>query len=253
MGGIPFDIEDELLLLRLFKFGDLSFVRQAIIPPSGYAIVQLPYRAINDLNSYSRLRFEFETEECEAWRSFADQIRRGPSWRSTWFSTARRFFLSGGAKELNPQWGDVDRIADYATALEATLVPESDFNTRRLSNRAGALLAGAGLGEQPIVSRLIKKIYDIRSGIVHGSPLADETGSWLLDHWREIEIGIRHILVSAVSQLPAGEGDRRKALSSLYDPTDEDRGELCFQKFTEIKSRTLRQRTGAKIAEVAGK
>jgi hypothetical protein len=53
VGGIPNDIEDILLLLRLYKAGDISFIKQAIIPPSGNTLVQFPYRAMNDLNSYS--------------------------------------------------------------------------------------------------------------------------------------------------------------------------------------------------------
>jgi hypothetical protein len=32
VGGIPNDIEDILLLLRLYRSGDISFVKQAIIP-----------------------------------------------------------------------------------------------------------------------------------------------------------------------------------------------------------------------------
>jgi hypothetical protein len=79
---------------------------------------------MNDLNSYSILRFEIGPEECETWKPFSDVIRKSQSWSSDWFATARRFFLSGGAKEFNAKWDDVDRILDYATALESTLVPE---------------------------------------------------------------------------------------------------------------------------------
>jgi hypothetical protein len=131
VGGIPNDIEDILLLLRLYKAGDISFIRQAIIQPSGKSLVQFPNRAMNDLNSYSLLRFQFESEECQSWKAFADGIRKSPSWTSDWFAAARRFFLSGGAKQFNPKRDDVDRIVDYATALESTLVPEKDYNTRR--------------------------------------------------------------------------------------------------------------------------
>jgi hypothetical protein len=51
VGGIPSDIEDILLLLRLYKPGDISFIRQVIIPPSGNTLVQFPYRAMNDLTA----------------------------------------------------------------------------------------------------------------------------------------------------------------------------------------------------------
>ena len=117
VGGIPKDIEDVLLLLRLYRAGDVSFIKHATILPSGNTHVQLPYRAMNDLNSYSSLRFEVESEECQLWKAFADSIRRSQSWSSDWFTAARRFFLSGGAKRFDPKSDDVDRIVDYATSL----------------------------------------------------------------------------------------------------------------------------------------
>ena len=52
-GGIPNDIEDVLLLLRLYRPGEIAFIRSAIVQPSGRRSVQFPYRAINDMNSYS--------------------------------------------------------------------------------------------------------------------------------------------------------------------------------------------------------
>src|SRR5438445_6029438 len=156
VGGIPNDIEDILLLLRLYKAGDLLFAKQAIIPPSGNRIVQFPYRAMNDLNSYSTLRFEIESEECESWNAFADGIRKSQSWSSDWFATARRFFLSGGAKEFNPK------------------MPEKDYNTRRISRRAAALIAPDNPAENEVIVRLMKRFYEIRSRITHGSRLGDE-------------------------------------------------------------------------------
>jgi hypothetical protein len=35
VGGIPNDIEDVLLLLRLYRAGDIAFVKQAVILPTG--------------------------------------------------------------------------------------------------------------------------------------------------------------------------------------------------------------------------
>lgn len=101
VGAIPNDIEDILLLLRLYQVSDISFIKLAITLPSGNNNFQIPYRAMNDLNSYSRLRFHIEPSECNLWTAFADGIRESPSWRSDWFGVARRFFLYGGAKEFN--------------------------------------------------------------------------------------------------------------------------------------------------------
>jgi hypothetical protein len=247
--GIQNDAEDLLLLLRLFKPGDLAFVKLAIIVPSGVPHVQFPYRAMNDLNSYSSSGYKLEPGKCEEWRAFASQIRESQSWKSDWFATARRFFLSGGAKQFNPEWDDLDRIVDYATALEATLVPEKDYSTRRLRYRAGALLAEGDASEMALISSFTKKLYEIRSSIVHGSKLGNETRKWLLKNWEQIEIRMRQILVSAVKQLPPGDEDRRRVLSSLYDPTDEDRSDFVMEKFKEIKSTSVRGITVTNLAE----
>lgn len=250
VGSIPNDIEDILLLLRLYKSGDISFVKQAIVPPNGRPLVQFPYRAMNDLNSYSTLRFEMETEECELWRGFAAGIRRSQSWNAEWFTTARRFFLSGGATQFNPRWDDVDRVLDYSTALEATLVPERDFNTRRMSRRAAALITGSS--EEKNVVGFIRRLYDIRSRIVHGSGLDTESREWLFENCGSIELRVRQVLTAAVQQLPAGEEERRVFLAGLYDPTDEDRGDYVVAKFGEVKALKVRKAVAAKIARSGG-
>jgi hypothetical protein len=252
VGSIPNDIEDILLLLRLFKVGDISFIKLAIIQPSGNAIPQFPYRAMNDLNSYSPLRFSVESNECQSWNAFADCIRESQSWRSDWFGVARRFFLYGGAKEFNPKWDDVDRMLDYATALESTLVPEKDYNTQRMSRRAAALIGPGDSVQTEEVRKLVKRFYDVRSRIVHGSGLSNENREWLFENCGHVELRVRQVLVTAVQELPPGEEDRRVALARLYDPTDEDRGNSAFEKFKEIKTQEVRKAIAAKIANLAG-
>ena len=251
VGGIPNEIEDILLLLRLYKVGDISFIKQAIILPSGNKHVQVPYRAMNDLNSYSPLRFSVKPEECQRWKTFADGIRKSQSWSSDWFAAARRFFLCGGAKQFNPKWDDVDRMLDYATALESTLVPEKDYNTRRISRRAAALIAPDNPAEMEVIVRFIKRFYEIRSRIAHGSTLGDQNREWLFENCDQVERRVRQVLRTAVQKLPPGEEDRRVALAGLYDPTDQDRGSFAFEKFKEIKTAQVRKAIAAKIAQLA--
>ena len=252
VGGIPTDIEDILLLLRLYKTGDISFVKLAIIPPSGKSLVQFPYRAMNDVNSYSSVRFAVEAEECESWKAFADSMRKSRSWSSEWFAASRRFFLCGGAKQFNPKWDDVDRILDYATALESTLVPEGNFNARRIRHRAAELLASGDRAEAEDIVRFIKRFYDIRSRIVHGSGVDDENRSRLIENCRLVEHRVRNVLVTAVQKLPPGDKERRIALAALYDPTDKDRGDYALDEFTKIKTAEVRKEIAAKIAQLAG-
>jgi hypothetical protein len=60
------------------------------------------------------------------------------------------------------------------------------------------------------------------------------------------------VLTAAVQNVPAEEADRRTMLAALYDPADEDRGELVLQKFQEIKTPEVRKAIGAKAAKLAG-
>ncbi len=251
-GGIPNEIEDILLLLRLYKYeGEISFIKLAITLPNGNTVAQLPYRAMNDLNSFSFPPSEFGVDECKIWTEFAEGMRSSQSWASDWFAAAKRFFLSGGAKRFNPKWDDVDRIVDYATALESTLVPEQDYTTRRISRRAAALIAQDDPTEMEQIVRLMKKLYDIRSRLVHGSRLDDEQRRWLSENCNHIEHRVRQVLRTAVQRLPAGEQARRATLAGLYDPTDEDRGGFAIDKFREIKTAEVRRMIAAKIAQFA--
>jgi hypothetical protein len=252
VGGIPNDLEDILVLFRLYKVGDIAFVKQAIIPPSGNRVVQFPYRAMNDLNSYSAIRFDLGPDECEPWKTFAKGIQASQSWRSEWFGVARRFFLYGGAKEFNPRWDDVDRIVDYATALEAAVVPESEFSSRRFRHRAALLVSPNDPEERKVVCKLVRQVYDLRSGIVHGSKLSKDQRDWLIDNCRDLELRVRQVLTAAVQNVPAEEAERRTMLAALYDPTDEDRGDFAFQKFQEIRTDPVQKAIAEKIARRVG-
>jgi hypothetical protein len=185
------------------------------------------------------------------WQDFAAGIRGSKSWSSAWFAAARRFFLSGGAKRFDPRWDEVDRIVDYATAVEATLVPERDYNTRRISRRAAALPERSNSGEAESIVSFVKRFYEIRSQIVHGSGLGDGNREWLTANFKQVEIRVRQILTAAVRALPPEENNRRTFLSRLYDPTDEDRGGFVLDKFKEIKDKAVRKVISEKIARIA--
>lgn len=252
VGNIPVDIEDILVLFRLYKVGDIAFVKQAIIQPSGNRVVQFPYRAMNDLNSYSAFQFELGPNECAPWNTFAKGIRASQSWQSEWFSIARKFFLYGGANEFNPKWDDVDRVVDYATALETTLVPEHDFAKRRIGRRAAVLVSPDDTTEQEAVTKIVKQLYDIRSSIVHGSKLSDNMREWLFKNCNQVELRIRQVLVAALQNVPPGETDRRAMLTRVYDPDDDDRGAYALQTFHQVKTEAVRKAIAAKIVRLAG-
>lgn len=248
--GIKSDTENILVLLRLYRTGEITFIKQAIVVPTGDANVQRPYQAMNDLNGSSDSPFQLEPDECGRWKAFANDILQSQSWGSDWFGQARRFFLYGAAKRFDPDENDLDRIVDYTTALESTLVPEKGYNARRVRRRAAALIAPGDAPKSKAVAKLIKQLYEIRSRIVHGGKLGDETKKWLSQNWPAVELRVRDILTAAVRTLPPREEDRRVALARLYDLTDADRAEFVIEKFREVKTATVRKELAAKIAQL---
>jgi len=252
-GGIPEEIEDVLLLLRLFKAGDLSFVRVKIRGLDGQLCAQYPYRAISEIST--TFPYRMSQEECPKWNAFAQELRARPGWASPWFSVARRFFLYGGAKELNfykePQTGieinEVDRIVDYTIALEATSVPEKDFVGRCLRERA-ALLVRKSEADRGKIKRLLRDFYDVRSTIAHGSPLSDDQRALITRDRNEFESVVRDILVEGLRNLPADEEGRKKLLQGLWRPSDADRAQKVFEDLGRIKDPGERQRLAERIS-----
>jgi hypothetical protein len=236
----------------LYWVGDIAFVKQAIFLPDGRKLIQAPYSVINNLNSNSVLPYEFSQEQCESWKAFADDLRASRSWNSDWFSVARRFFLYGGAKEFSPTWGDVDRIVDYTTALEAAVVPESELSGRRIRYRAAMLVSPNDPEQQKTVRKLVQQLYDVRSSVVHGSGLSGGQREWLIENCGQLELRVRQILVAAVQLIPASDEERRTMLAALYDPTDQDRGEFVLQKFQEIRTEGVRKAIATKIGRLTG-
>lgn len=216
-GRIPSDLEDTLLLLRLFRPGDVIFTRHSIREPDGRLSVQFPQRITADITTSSFYRFN--QADCDSWQNFASKLTGRESWRSQWFTTGRRFFLYGGAKEFNPEWNEADRVVDYMVALEASLVPERGFGIgQRLRKRAISLLGLSGEAARD-TSRTLSDFYGVRSTLVHGSPLSEEQNN-SLKQMGKFEVLVRRILSTALQQLPPEEDSRKQRLAGWYDVPD---------------------------------
>jgi hypothetical protein len=208
-GGIPFDVEDTLLLLRLYRPGDLAFVCMHIQTPTS-SDSQYHYRAISPLVDVSSSAFRFEEKDCTEWERFAAPLKAAPQWGSSWFRVVRRCLLYAGGKEFNPKFqDDIDRVIDYMTALEATLVPKSKSLALCMRERAVKLLR-ASPEEAREAKDLLKTMYDIRSTLVHGSPVKPSQMAFLQDaaRWARCEQLVRRILVAALQAVPSDEALR---------------------------------------------
>jgi hypothetical protein len=261
-GTLPNEAEDLLLLLRLFRPGDLSFVSLSMQKPGSQPSIQYPYRVISNLVSgFSARPFIFNRPDVMAWEAFAPLLKSAASWNATWFKVARRWFLYGGAKEFNPYIesgavgdfdGEVDRVADYVAALEAVLLPENEmFIQRRLKKRAVRIL-GLADGKAMSTERLLARFYGIRSTLVHGSPLSNDDLLYLRDRqrWREFEELVRDLLVAAVRKVPAEEPARASYLAGLYEPSDAERAEDFAKNFKTIKDPLARLDLIGKLREL---
>lgn len=215
VGRIPADTEDSLLLFRLFKVGDICFLKHSVETPDGRLLQRFPHRIMMDLISASP--YPFRQSECARWDAFATELRNLPCWETEWFGVARRFFLFGGAKEFI-LGSEMDRIVDYVIALEAALVPESDFVGKRLRERAMRVT-----GRDKRFRNLIRDFYGFRSDIVHGSGIATGKLNRVGQGMLEFEQGVRDILVSALRGLPADRKSRERQLAEMYHASVGDR------------------------------
>jgi hypothetical protein len=245
-GAIVLEPEELLLLLRLFRPGDLVFVAVKIEKLQRGELRQFslkPYRVISGVGGDSTRQFRLDKAEVAIWEGFAVTLRSLPSWTSAWFQVARRCFLYGSSDEFNANFqSEVDRVADYIAALEAALVPEHDFISRRLRERAVKLLALEGDAANE-ARKLLNELYAIRSTLVHGSPLSDDQMSVLQDRdlWWRFEQIVRELLVAALKRIPPDEASRRSHLSSLYDPDDDVRANRVGDEFRAIKNHVKRR------------
>lgn len=239
----PFDIEDTLLLMRLFKTGDLFFVNPCIEMSDGGLFSQMPYPVMVYTHTISK--YKIESEDCSTFNSFVSEILSLPNWSSSWFKIARRFFLYGGGKEYNPKHDLVDRIVDYVTALETILVPEKDFVGRRLRERAAALLEKHD--DINDIRGLLKGFYSVRSAFVHGGDVSSFKND-ILKRNLDFETVVRKIMVEAIKVIPVG-NDREMFLKQLFDVCDKTRSEKVFDDFCAIKDKDEKIRCHDKISE----
>jgi hypothetical protein len=190
------------------------------------------------VSNNSTRQFKLNQAECDSWEQFEAPLRTSAQWNSTWFEVCRRFLLYGGGKEFNPNFqGNVDRVIDYMTALEAAIVPESEFVSKRLRERAKLLLSLQGEAGAT-VHKLLTDMYGIRSTLVHGNTLTEKQLSLLRDRpqWWKFEQTVRDLVVAALRKVPSEDTERRLHLASIYNVCDTDRAEKLREDFTAIKN-----------------
>ena len=245
VGDIPDEAEDLLLTLRLVQPGDISFVAQALVGEDGDLRSQLPYRYFSSIASTHPYRFDPDLIPLV---QDLLQLVRQPAANSEWFSVAKRFFLYGGAKEFNPNPAvkAFDRILDFAIALEAVLVFESESVSKLLRRRAIGLLELQGDPVKPIET-LLNNFYGYRSTIAHGEPLdAPDPAGFHCQMW-EFEKLVRRVLKTALKVIPAGVDARKNKLEELSTIDDSDRVASLVASAQRLQDASMKERVLAAL------
>jgi hypothetical protein len=246
LGHIPYDSEDLMLLLRLFKAGDIVYMAGVVETPEGDLLSQYQYPMAFS-QYHSPYHYRMSEQEIPAFNAFCEESAKWPGWDSEWFKLARRYFLWGGAKEFHPG-RDNERILDYMIALEASFVPETDFVSRRLRERTAAILGGTE-EQKTVFRKKMNDLYGIRSALAHGNTLSSEQTRFLEEKRLVIEEDVRRLLKVILENCQSSEDERRRYLSGLYDISDHERAEKIISDFraikdTEIKNEALKKLGG---------
>jgi hypothetical protein len=238
--AIAEDAEDLLFLLRLFRPGELAFVRLCMNYPST-RLPQHPYRVISPLVGNSSPDYRLDTEDIDAWLQFRKNIQEATSWSSAWVRVCKKFFLYGTSVEFNLDADELDRIVNYMMALEAALVPEKDFVSARLKERALRLVQWDSDEDKAVAKKALSELYSVRSTIAHGSRVGDKSLRFLREQRVYFESLVRRILQQAILRLPATDGLRKSALDELFVVTEQKRAGDILEKFRAVSSRDVRE------------
>jgi hypothetical protein len=245
LGRIPYHSEDLMLLLRLFREGDIVFITQAIKTPEGNLLSQYQYpMAFSEY--HSPYHYKMSENDVQTFNVFHEKAPKRSGWRSEWFRIARRYFLWGGSKEFHPG-RDNERVLDYMIALEALFVPEADFVSRRLRERAAAILGGTE-DDKSILRKMMNEFYGIRSALAHGDVLSPQQSMNLEKKRVDFEDGVRRLMRKVLENCPASEDERRRYLSGLYEISDDERAKKVISDFGAIKETKIRSELLKKLS-----
>jgi hypothetical protein len=116
-------------------------------------------------------------------------------------------------------------------ALEAVLSTNKDYLRRQLSQRGSRLLNPAAPEE---CARLIKRFYDVRSTIAHGSKLSERDKEYIRNTRSDFEAVVRSVLIAALRTLPSDDADKKRRLTVLFDVSDEDLANKVEEIFSRV-------------------
>lgn len=225
--------EDLLLLLRLYKEGDLIFIAHQKTNENE-SIVMLPYPMVFAHPFPPFTYYCLDMADIPKLNMFFAEVPTWQGWKSPWFNIAKHYFLWGGSKEFIPGCNN-ERILDYMIVLEAMLICEKHFVSRRLKERAAKMLNDKG------ILKLLNKFYDFRSRLAHGNNLSPKDIQYINTNRDEFENAVRYLFKKSLQCCPAEKKRREEYLKDLYDIADIDRGKKLITDFDSIKDSNIKK------------
>ncbi len=163
-------IRDLLLLFRLFKPGDIFFIDSLIEDKeSGGRWIDL-----YNIGRPSASRYSFQAEEIDRFNDFRKNIASSIGFRNKFFQFALEYFMAGVDKVFFYRIQGLGRIVDYVVALESLFLIDNKthFLRRTIAERVSKFM------KDEDAKRLVKKMYDERSNIVHGNYVNRQGAAW---------------------------------------------------------------------------
>jgi hypothetical protein len=238
-------LEDLLFLFRLFNLGDLIFLNRFVVEYEGGAKQMYPYSPAISYY-YPGQTYQLSENGVPEFAAFCRKVTAADGYRAHWMRVARRYFLWGGSKDFNAA-RDNERIVDYMTALEAVLVSEGDFVSKRLAKRAAVIIASENGENRLDVERRFRKLYGIRSTILHGGTLSKSAIQSLKVNMVCLEADIRTIIRHTLVNCGQDEAARREYLRALSDISDMDRAERVTRDYRLVKEDSARDHVRRQI------
>ncbi len=155
------DMQDLLLVFRLFQEGDLFFNNLTVVEKEGNNKFNAKYK----MDDCSVFKYSFQNNSLQDFIKFRKSLMPKITHRSRYI----KYFLEKYMVGLNTGFyfyvHELNRIVDHVIALESFFMFKSshDFIARTLAGRVSRYL------ENPDYFDIVKKMYNERSKIVHGN------------------------------------------------------------------------------------
>lgn len=153
-------VDQLLLILRLFKSGDVMFCDHMIED----LVSKERALSLYTLGKPSFFNYDFGQDEITNFNDFRKLITNKPGFNNPFYRFALDHFMTGVNKGFRYKIKELERIVDYITALESMFLIDNEpyFLRSTLGRRVSRLL------EDDETAKIIKSLYDERSNIVHG-------------------------------------------------------------------------------------